>query len=830
MKQVLIDNQDYADEMKEMLLSGEVFAVDNNNINTSEFSFGFVPEFKHLFDDTARFDNPLIYGKNTTMGIVAVEANELELEVFFASGATKTFGYKPWVLIDRKLDLKCSKLEGFLTYKYIRYFDSEKDKSQYFFMNNKKCKMFQVWNAREAALLLHGMTMFKGLKPSDCSILSFDIESMGLTHDKDSSVFIITNTFQKAGNRVRKHFREDHYNDVGEMIDAWCTWVREVNPDILVGHNIYGYDLPYLDFVAKKFGNSLSLGRDSSDIFFNRKSSEYRVDGNTTWSYNKAHIYGRSIIDTMFLSVKYDIGREFPSWGLKPIISHLGMQKEGRTFYDASKIRDNWKDLSEREKIVAYAIEDSDDALNLYELMIPAYFYMCQSLPIPFEEMMQGATGKWMNSIVVRSYIQEGHSIPEADEKHYVHGGISFGNPGLYKNVMKVDVTSLYPSCILTYNIYPENKDPRQNYLNMVRFFTDERIRNKKLFKQTKDNYYDGLQAAQKIAINSSYGMLGTNGLHFNDFTAANQVTLRGRAVLRKAILWASGKDVGDWFKDYEYAKDEGITNETLSVSNSHNFTIGPTDTDSISFCKRNMSVFSGDEQRDLLNELNSIMDPGISFEDDGYFSHILAVAAKNYCLIEHGSTKIKYKGSSIKDAKKEPALREFMDKCIYSLLHETKNIESIYHEYIKESRNITDIHRWAIKKSISKKLLEGTRKNETDVLAAIPDLAQVREGDKIFIYRAIDGERQIVLKGEPQFYKKTGLPKMEPNSYLKQTKFFSNDADTVHYFGRCYATLEIFAEVLDITQFVDYSKPKNVVTGLTLGTPLRNAVNETQV
>jgi DNA polymerase I len=618
------------------------------------------------------------------------------------------------------------------------------------------------------------------------------------------------------------------------MIEAWCKWVREVNPDIITGHNIYGYDLPYLEFVASKFGKSLVLGRNNDSIAFNKKPSEYRVDGNTTWSYNKAHIYGRSIIDTMFLSVKFDIGREFPSWGLKPIITHLGMQKEGRTFYDASKIRENWKDPVERENIVAYAVDDSDDALNLYELMIPAYFYMCQSLPIPFEEMMQGATGKWMNSIVVRSYIQEGHSIPEADEKIYVHGGISFGNPGLYKNVMKVDVTSLYPSCILTYKIYPTEKDPRQNYLKMVQFFTDERIRNKKLYKQTKDNYYDGLQAAQKIAINSSYGMLGTNGLHFNDFRAANEVTLRGRGVLRKAIIWASGKDVGHWFKDYDYLKDEEINEQMaklLSGSSNfkcHDFIIGPTDTDSISFCKRDMSSFSDDEQTNFLQELNGIMDPGISFEDDGYFSHILAVAAKNYCLIEHGSSKIKYKGSSIKDAKKEPALREMMDKCIYSLLHEKNDIGEIYKQYIIECQNITDIRRWAIKKSISKKLLEGTRKNETDVLAAIPDLEQVREGDKIFIYRALDGERQIVDKdGIPQFYKRTGLPKMEPNSYLKQVQFFTNDADVVHYFGRCFATLEIFAEVLDISQFMDYSKPKNVIIGMTLGTPLRDAVNE---
>jgi DNA polymerase, archaea type len=816
MEQIKITTEEDVVELKDLLFSGEKYSAVASEIptvpglvRTSDYEFSFSSNFSGLFSELAQFDNPLIYGKNTMLGIVAVEFNdEGKLVCFYQNGTERTFNYRHWILSDRKLDLKCQKLEGFLTYKYIRYFDSEADKSQFFFMNQKKAKLFQVWNAREAALLLHGITFFKGLKPSDTSILSFDIESAGLTHDEESTVFIITNTFQKAGTRIKKHFREDDYPNVGEMIEDWCKWVRSVNPDLLVGHNIYGYDFPYLDFVARKFGKTLSLGRDSSSITFNKKSSEYRVDGNTTWSYNKAHIYGRTIIDTMFLAVKYDIGREFPTWGLKPIVEHLGLQKEDRQFYDAAKIRDNWHIPEEREKIVQYAIDDSDDALNLYELMIPAYFYMCQSLPIPFEEMMQGATGKWMNSIVVRSYLQEGHSIPEADEKIYVHGGISFGNPGLYKNIYKVDVTSLYPSCILTYNIYPTQKDPKQNYLRMVRFFTDERIKNKNKFKVTKDNYYDGLQAAQKIAINSSYGMLGTNGLQFNDFTAANQVTLRGRAVLRKAIIWASGRDVGHWFKDYDYTKDEGIEIES---SISHNFIIGPTDTDSISFCKPDFAPFSGDEQKRLLDELNGLMDNGITFEDDGYFSRILAVAAKNYCLVEEGSDKIKMKGSSIKDSKKEPALRLFMDEVIASLLFEKDNLQEIYHRYVREAGNITDINRWAIKKSISKKLLEGTRKNETDVLDAIPDLSQVREGDKIYIYRALDGERQIVTKGEPQFYKKTGLPKMEPNSYLKQVRFYANDADKFHYYGRCFATLSIFENVLDISTFLDYSKPKNL-------------------
>lgn len=799
---VRIDCQDYADELKEMLQCGVKYSCDSNTLYTKDYTFTFAPQFQSLYDHFAQFCNPLIYGKNTMLGVVAVEVVDETLHVFFFDGSVKTYPYKSWILTPQKEDAKSERLEGFLHYKYFKTINPDENTWRY------KDK-YQIWNEKEAALTLHGITLFKGMKPSQLGVLSFDIETTGLTKEEDSKVFIITNSFQKNGTILRKHFREDHYENMGLMIKDWCDWVRTVNPDVITGHNIISYDLPFLTHVAGLFDYKLQLGRNGEEITYVSKTAEYRVDGNTSWTYNKLQIFGRHVIDTMFLSVKYDIGRAFPSWGLKPIIEHLGLQSEGRTFYPAEKIRDNWYIPEDREKIVRYAVDDSDDGLKLYNLMIPAFFYMQQSLPIPFQDMMLGATGKWMNSIVLRSYLQDKRSIPKADEPTKVWGGISFGNPRLYKNVFKVDVTSLYPSCILTYNIYPEKKDPDQNFLKMVKYFTEERISNKVKYKQTKDSAYDDLQAAQKIAINSSYGMLGTSGLQFNDFNAANLVTLRGRGILRRAIVWASGRDVGDWFEGYDYAKDEGL-NE-ISVPVSHDFIIGPTDTDSISFCKNDMSPFSDSEQHRLLSELNEIMDEGIVFEDDGYFSQILAVAAKNYCLVESGSTKVKMKGSSIKDAKKEPILREFMNEVIDALLYETGVVGDIYEKYCNLARNITDITPWAVKKSISKKLLQSDRKQERDVCNAIGDLSTVREGDKVYIYNA---QPKFVPEfdetGAPVLYKSgknKGQQKGMWHKTLKLTKNYTNDADVEHYLSRVYATLSIFENVLDMNQFQCYDK-----------------------
>ena len=63
----------------------------------------------------------------------------------------------------------------------------------------------------------------------------------------------------------------------------------------------------------------------------------------------------------------------------------------------------------------------------------------------------------------------------------------------------------------------------------MVDTFTEERFKNKRLFKETGDTYYDDLQASQKVGINSAYGLCGVSGLNFNDFSIANEITRTGR-------------------------------------------------------------------------------------------------------------------------------------------------------------------------------------------------------------------------------------------------------------------------------------------------------------
>jgi DNA polymerase elongation subunit (family B) len=633
-------------------------------------------EYAHLFQKD-EYSDPLIYGKNTTQEITALEVVDNTVELYFNDGHVETKPMIYWILANKKLDRHFEKLEGNQHYKWIRRFRRREVFSKFSRMYWKK-DIFKISNDKESAMIYYGYTMFKGLKVSDVSVLSFDIETNGLAMNEDSEIFLITNTFRGSdGNITKKHFRVDHYDNQVDMIEDWCKWVVEIDPTVLNGHNIFSFDLPFL---RQCYGEDLPIGKKHTPASVDEKESYFRVDGNTKWTYKKIHILGRHVIDGVFLAVKYDIGRNYPSWGLKPIAEYEGIIKEGRQFYDASKIRDNWQDPVEREKIVQYGIDDSDDSLALYDIHVPSIFYMTQSVPKPYQLMGLSASGAQLNAIMVRAYMQDGHSIPKTNESQYVAGGMSYGIPGVYTNVVKWDAASYYPSTILAFDIYDEDKDPKAYFLKMVRYFTDKRFEQKDKYKETGDTYYNDLQAASKVFINSSYGLLGTPGLNFNSFENASLITKCCRAGLQKAIVWATGKTTQEWWSEYkdqkahtqdfpDYSYIDKKTKSTYENMPIHDWKLVNLDTDSLSFCKQDGSAYTKEEYDTIYKEINEIMYS--EWEADGEFDKVLVLKAKNYVLKPKGSDKLKYKGSSITDSKKEPALQEMLNEMIKALLDE---------------------------------------------------------------------------------------------------------------------------------------------------------------
>lgn len=215
-----------------------------------------------------------------------------------------------------------------------------------------------------------------------------------------------------------------------------------------------------------------------------------------------------------------------------------------------------------------------------------------------------------------------------------------------------------------------------------------------------------------------------------------------------------------------------------------YDFQIVNADTDSISFCKPDLSFLSVEERKALVKEINDISPEFMDWADDGYYKKVVILRAKNY-ILQKEDGKITYKGSAIKDQKKEPALREFMKAIIDEILNETYDYLSVYNRYMQEILNMQDISRWCSKKTITPSVLNAKRKQEQDVLDAIKGTEYV-EGDKVYV-----------------FFKK------DKSLCLKEK--FGEDYSKKHLLKRLHDTAKIFKNIIDVTQFTNYSLVKKL-------------------
>lgn len=718
-------------------------------------------ETSHTLENKAANDH-LIYGKSGLKGIVGIEVNDSSADVFIYNSETKSISVqnvpnKFWILSNKKLDKNFYLLEGNLHYKWGRQF-SERTEMLKFRNIYRNEDIYSIYNQEEALMIKDGYSFFQGMKHNDVSVLSFDIETNTINPADDNSlVILISSTFRNSnGELLHKLFSYDEYESQCDMISDFSSYVRELDPSIICGHNIFGFDLPFLRDIMEREGGTLNWGRNSVPVKFDSYESKFRKDGSQFYHYHKAHCYGRTFCDTMFLSIKYDVGRKYESYGLKGIIKQEGLEKTDRQFYDASTIRFNYKDPHEMVKIKAYAVHDADDALALYDLMIPSYFYLAQSIPKTFQDILLGATGSQINSMMCRAYLQERHSLPKADEAVEYEGAISEGNPGVYRNVHKVDVASLYPSIMIEYEVYDEDKDPKGYFLTLVKTFTELRLGYKKLAKESK--YYDDLQGAFKILINSAYGFLGTSGLAFNCPQGAAFITNKGRDILTTSINWA---------------KDKG-------------FTIVNCDTDSISYSAYEDFIWSEEVRKSLIADLNSLYPARIRFEDDGFYDTVIVFKAKNYAMWD--GKKLKTKGSALKDAKKELALKEMQLEIIWAIIKNESNLTDIYNKYVKKVRDgisKDDIKLWCSKKTLTEKIWSSERSNESKVKDAIIG-TEYKESDKIWTYFKEDGS----------------LGLMENYNY---------DYDKTKMYEKIFKSVNIFENVLPEGLFLNYKLKRNV-------------------
>jgi len=254
-----------------------------------------------------------------------------------------------------------------------------------------------------------------------------------------------------------------------ELLASFIEAIRDIDPDILIGYNSDFFDIPYLYYrmcntIGKEWADQLSpLG-----IVNSKKYSKY---------FNKQNrfidIVGIESLDYIRLHKKYS-WKDEPSWKLDAIgFKYAGVNK---VEFDG-----NLDQLFENDihKFIEYNFMD----VNILKLLDEKLQYISLTKNLSHKGK-HNYSEVYSNSITqdgaISAYLLSKSIIPPPKEPNpqkkdgYAGGWLFCPKAGLYKYMFDEDLTSLYPSIIMTVNIGKEtfmgriiDADDRNNRLGL---------------------------------------------------------------------------------------------------------------------------------------------------------------------------------------------------------------------------------------------------------------------------------------------------------------------------------------------------------------------------
>ncbi|HLI50753.1 MAG TPA: 3'-5' exonuclease, partial [Thermomicrobiaceae bacterium] len=400
----------------------------------------------------------LIYGHDRLPRIVAVErAGDRQVRLFrrFTDDRVETelVPFEPWLVTTRagaeavgnSPTLACTELTGELPLRNLVTFPSWSrflDARQR--LRDGNVPAIALGNPASQYLTRSGRTLFIDMTFDNLVRLQIDIETRGLDPAvPDASVILIA----IASNRGHREVIDAAALGEGPALERFADRIREIDPDVVEGHNIFNFDLPYLLTRARRHGVRLNLGRDVSEP---RLGNTRRVKfGPRSVPFQSVHIYGRHIIDTYQQIQRYDAAGELESYRLKDAIDALGMTRSDRVLIAGDRVASVFDE--DRSSAYAYSLGDVEDTALLSSLATPTEFYQTQLIPRSLQDVAVGGPGEKINSLLLRVYLGQHHSLPLPDRpKPYPGGYAEVRRSGVFHNVVKCDVESLYPAIMLT--------------------------------------------------------------------------------------------------------------------------------------------------------------------------------------------------------------------------------------------------------------------------------------------------------------------------------------------------------------------------------------------
>lgn len=513
-------------------------------------------------------DKHLLFGRDDTPNIVAIEIAKTSNDVIYQqfireNGKVRTEYHKfqPYMYVNSEEETSLSKtrLTGNRKFNSIVYADTFKE----LYNEAKSLETSYIPKKQAQPLLQSGKTLFKEMKFGDVLRLYFDIEVYTPKEynfpnwSRITDVITIISCYTNTG--VEKLFRLDEYENEAEMISDFTRFVLRIDPDVMCGHNIFKFDLPYIEARAKLTGANFGIGRDGSVPHTFETSIKFADKSD---SYTNFVCYGRHFIDTFFLAKFVDaIKRDMDSYNLKYLAKYLKENRNDRVEIPGDRIAAAWDNTDpefSREDLCTYALDDVKDTEILDRRFGQSFFYASQFVPMSYQDVFRLGTETAITLIFLREYFYKQASIPEPEpERNYPGGFAGFKYIGhLGRKAIGIDIESQYPSLGDELNIEIPTDDLKI-YKPILNLLKDLRVGYKTEMKKATDenikNTYDALQSTYKVYLNTmSYGVLGSRSFMWNYYDGAELITRNGKNVLVSMMrgIVENGGDIIKWDTD----------------------------------------------------------------------------------------------------------------------------------------------------------------------------------------------------------------------------------------------------------------------------------------
>jgi DNA polymerase-2 len=322
------------------------------------------------------------------------------------------------------------------------------------------------------------------------------------------------------------------------LLKKFISDFRDIDPDIIIGWHVIGFDLKFLEDKCLKLGIPFLLGRDSNEVRVEEKKGSGFF----------ARINGRVVIDgpPAFRSAFY----QFKNFRLDTVASELlGTGKDIAS--DGGKVSEIERRFKEDKVALAkYNLLDCVLVTKLYN-KVSMIDFLVQRVKVSGLLLDRlGISTAALDHVLLPKLHRKGVVAPnsgEMDRDENSSGGMVIEpKVGLHQDVAVFDFKSLYPSIIRTFKIDPYSRIMASNNristpvgvdFSKTDHLLPDIIENLLNLRQlAKDNNNRSLNLAIKILMNSFYGLMGSFRCRFYHADLPKAITETGHWLLKQTI------------------------------------------------------------------------------------------------------------------------------------------------------------------------------------------------------------------------------------------------------------------------------------------------------